>query len=341
MKKKSIFIITFLSIILLISLIFILDSFSKSKQKNTTYTVRKELYENIIEIAGTVSAAKEQKLQALGTGTVLGVYVKKGDYLKKGDLILQLDDTAEKYDLAVLDYKIAQSKISASKMELELLQKQRLSLLQKLADRKVVATFDGVIADLDISEGASLEAKDSIGTLVNTDYLTAEVEISETDVTKLKINQKVIFNFPSYNGEVTGYVTSWPSIGTITSRGATVVYAKLKIDNYPKEILPNYSFTGKIQIAEPQTNLVVEKNAIGYENSKQFVQLADTKEKLYIKAVPYGNNFVKIINQEKTNSITLKGNEVLLGQQKTLPSGTKKSNQKMPQMQLNQRPPIR
>ena len=72
---------------------------------------------------------------------------------------------------------MATTKISGSSRELQLKETQRLSLVQKVEDRKVTATFDGIIADLDVAVGDSLEAKDSVGTLVNIDYLTADVEV--------------------------------------------------------------------------------------------------------------------------------------------------------------------
>lgn len=272
---------------------------------NTTYTVNKETYENVIEISGTIAAAQEQTLQALSDGTVLEVNVEAGDFVKKGDTIIQLDDTEQVYNLAKHDYSMATTRISGSEKELALMETQRLSLVQKIADRKVVATFDGVIADLDVSVGDSLEAKDEVGTLVNVDYLTAEVEIAETDVAKLKVGQKVIFTFPAYTkSDVEGYVVGWPAIGEVTSRGATVVNAKLRIDDYPEEILPNFSFTGKIEISPTEENLVVERYAIAYEDGKPYVVLAKSGEKKSVKVVPYGTDYVKITEG-------LEGGEVL------------------------------
>ena len=64
---------------------------SATKTDTTVYTVKKEIYENVIEIAGTVSAAKSQTLQSLNDGTVVGVYKKEGDSVKKGDLIVEVD----------------------------------------------------------------------------------------------------------------------------------------------------------------------------------------------------------------------------------------------------------
>lgn len=318
MTKKS-----KLQLIIISSAVFIVIStgltitrmlLSKKTNKNIVYQVKKETYENCIEIAGTVSAAEEQTLQALGAGTVINVFVKKGDRLKKGDIIIQLDSTEQEYNIAKLDYDMAASKISGSKKELELQEKQRLSLLRKLEDRKVTATFDGIIADLDVSEGDSLEAKDSVGTLVNIDYLTADVEVSETDVPKLKIGQRVDFTFPAYKGTVQGYVVGWPAIGEVTSRGATVVKAKVRIDDYPEQILPNFSFTGKIQITEPTDNIIVERYAIAYEDKKPYVETV-TGKRIDVKVQPYGKQYVKILEG-------LNGGEVLKAQSAPKESGT-------------------
>ncbi len=300
-QKKLIPYVIALSVIVLVLFVIGLKKLviSSKNKSNVTYTVRSELYENVIEIAGTVSAAKEQSLEALNDGTVVGVFVNEGDAVKKGDLILQLDDSEQVYNLAKLDYDIASAKVTGARREIELMETQRRSLLQKIADRRIVATFDGVIADLNVDVGDYLEAKDEIGTLVNTDYLKASVEIAETDVSKLKKGQKVLFTFPAYKGTVEGYLVSYPAIGEVTSRGATVVNAEVRIDNAPKSILPNFSFTGKIQITESENRLIVERYAIGYEKGSAFAEVIASNgktTKVEVQVAPYGVNYVNIIN---------------------------------------------
>lgn len=316
-KKKIVKIIIICTVILAViigGLIVLRKVLNKPTEQMSIYKVNVETYENIIEISGTVAAAQEQTLQARSAGTVLAVYVKAGDHVKKGDVILQLDDTTEQYNLAKHDYDMATTRITGSAKELKLKETQRLSLVQKIEDRRVVATFDGVIADLDVAVGDSLEAKDSVGTIVNTDYLTAEVEVSETDVSKLKVGQEVDLTFSAYSDTVKGTVESWPAIGEITSRGATIVKAKIRIDDYPEQILPNFSFTGKIQIEKPVDNIVVEKLAIGYENKEAYVVLARTGEKKSVKVVPYGKDYVKVLEG-------LEGGEMVVQQSKGSRSG--------------------
>ena len=317
MKKKIKIIIICVAVLVVIGIgLVVLKSILGSKRNEKVfYTANKETYENVIEISGTIAAAQEQTLQALSAGTVTAVYVKKGDKVKKGDIIIQLDDSEQIYNLEKQDYNMATKRLTASERELKLLETERATLEQKVNDRKVIATFDGIIADLKVAVGDSLAAKDKIGTLVNTDYLTAEVEVTETDVSKLAIGQKVLFTFPAYSkGTVEGYVTGWPAIGSVTSRGATIVKVNLRIDDYPAEILPYFSFTGKIEISPTEEYIVVSRYAIGYENKEPFVVLARGEQKKSVKVQPYGNEYVKVLEG-------LEGGEVLIQQTTPKTSG--------------------
>ena len=289
------------------------------------YIVRKETYENVIEIAGTVAAAKSQTLESLNDGTVVGVYKKEGDSVKAGDLIVQLDDTEQQYNLANLDYEISVAKQNQTAGKIKLMETQRTSLVRKIEDRKIVATFDGIIAELDVDPGDYLEAKDEIGTLVNTSYLTADVEVAETDVAKLKVGQKV------YDGTVEGYLVSYPAIGEVTSRGATIVNAKVRIDDVPEGVLPNFSFTGKIQITEPEQKLVVERYAIGHEKGTAFVEIMsrDGKTtKVEVEVQPYGTDYVNILSG-------LEGGEMLKAQSSASKSGRMSVSKKGQKAQKN------
>lgn len=274
---------------------------SKQTPQNVTYTVHSETVENIIEIAGTISAAQEQKLQAAGDGTVTGVYVSAGDTVKKGDILIRIDDTTQQYELEQQDYQIEQKRISGAQRDVEMLLKQRKVLEQKLEDRIIKANFDGIVAYLNVAEGDYLVAKDEVGTMIDRTYLKALVEVAETDSSKIKPGQKVMFSFPAYEDhKIEGYLVSSYAIATVTSRGASVVKAEVRIDNPPEQILPNYSFIGEIEISPPETILLVERQAIGYgEDGSPFAEkiLPDgTTERVPVTVTAYGNAFVKIIS---------------------------------------------
>ncbi|MDR2842031.1 MAG: HlyD family efflux transporter periplasmic adaptor subunit [Spirochaetaceae bacterium] len=268
------------------------------KQEEIFYTVHSEEYRNVIEIAGNISAAKEQKLQAAGDGTVMAVYVKEGDSVKKDQLLLQIDDTEQRYNLAKHDYEMDQRRITGAPRELALMRTQRLVMLQRIKDRQISASFDGVVAQFSASAGDYLEAKDSVGIILDRTYLTATVEIVETDAPKLAAGQKAVLYFPANkNIPIEAYVYSFPAVATKTSRGAAVVNAEIRIDNPPDLILPNYSFTGEIEISPAQMLTLVERAAVERDDKKAWVEKVNadgTSERVEIEVKPYGG-FMQVL----------------------------------------------
>ena len=299
-KIKTAVIISVILLALVSVFVFTRTKPAKVNQSAQTYTVTKEIVQNVIEISGTVEAAESQNLQAAGDGQVMAVYASQGDFVKKGQVLVELDTTQQEYEIAKLDYDIAQTKITGNAKELELKNIQRKSLVKKLEDRKIIASFSGILADFDVSVGEYLEAKDSVGTLVERSYLKSYVEVVETDAPKLAANQIVYCSFPAYpDNMVSGYVVSYPQVGTVTSRGASVVKAEIRIDNPPEIILPNYSFTGEIEISPPETLLLVEKEAVGFNGKQTFVERIKkdgSKEQLQVVIEPYGLTHVRILS---------------------------------------------
>lgn len=310
-------------LIVLGGVFIVVRTMSKEQPQDITYTVHSERVENIIEVAGTISAAQEQKLQAAGDGTVTGVYVSAGDRVKKGDILIRIDDTTQRFELEQQDYQIEQKRISGAQRDVEMLLKQRKVLEQKLEDRIIKANFDGIVAYLNVAEGDYLVAKDEVGTMIDRTYLKALVEVAETDSSKIKPGQKVLFTFPAYEDhKIEGYLVSSYAIATVTSRGASVVKAEVRIDNPPEEILPNYSFIGEIEISPPETVLLVERQAIGYrEDGSPFAEKIlpnGTTQQVSVSITGYGSGFVKIISglqdkdvlkQQSTGTVPIGGAE--------------------------------
>jgi len=277
------------------------NSKSTANLKDVTYTVKKETYENVIDVSGYIDAAKEQTLYVASDATVTHVNVEEGDRVKAGDVLVQFTDSEEQYDIAEEEYEIEQAEVSGSLKEVALMKKKLAMLKDDLKDKQIIATYDGIVAELDASVGDYYEAADTVGTLINREYLTADIEVVETDVSKLKVGQKVKLDFPSYpNEEIEGVVYSWPAIAEISDSGSTVVEVEMRIYDAPEEILPNYSFTGEIEVSEPEEILLVERYAIGHDKKTgAFVEVIGddgTVSKTSVKIEPYGTNFVKILS---------------------------------------------
>ena len=262
-------------------------------------TVKKEVEHNQIEVSGYIEAAQTQVLEAPGEGFVEQVSVKEGDRVKKGTLLFALDTDKQRYDVARHAFSMKQEQINGASQKLLLMEQEQRLLEKQLADRKVYAKFDGIVAAFTVSQGQYAKTKDSFGTLIDRSYLKATVEIAESDASRLAVGQKVALSFPAEPDiRVQAEVVSYPSIARLTSLGRTVVDTLIRLDNPPEKILPGYSFNGTIVTGADSEALIVEQDAIRYVEGKPFVDKIDgtIAQEIAVTVEPYIKGFVKIIS---------------------------------------------
>lgn len=314
---KKIIIFSFCSLVLFIS------CSKKTNKINNTYKVFSETFENTIEISGNIEAAEEQVLSVGADGFIQDVYFKEGDVVKKGQTILKMEDLQQQYDIANMELQLAQKRLSASPKEIELSKMQLQLKKNELEKKKSIARFDGILVQLKVAKGDYVEAGNKVATIIDREYLKATVEVVETDVPKLKVNQKVMFTFPAYPKQIEGYVSYVPSVGIVSSRGSSVVEAEIRIDNPPEEILIGYSFTGTIQISEPVKYILADKKVIHREKERTYVkklQKDGSVVEVQVETEPYNMDFVKFVNSD------IKEGDVLLEKEGNYKSGQKKDS---------------
>jgi multidrug efflux pump subunit AcrA (membrane-fusion protein) len=310
-KGKAALVIVLVSVIGLTAVgLFLIRANGEKPPEETVFVVREEVYRNTIEISGNIKAAQQQNIQAAGDGRVERVYVKEGDWVKAGQLLFQLDDSQERYNLASHDFQMNQERINGISARLDLMEEQRTVILRQIRDRRLDARFDGIIGQLNLAVGDYVKAQDTFGYLIDRSHLRATVEVVETDAPRLMAGQKVSLSFPAYPDlAVEGVVVSFPAVGRIASRGATVLDTEIRIDAPPDEILPGYSFTGEIIGSPEERVLTVEAAAIAYENGRAYAErlaggndgaealppLPAGTERVLVDVVPYGRNMVRVL----------------------------------------------
>lgn len=307
--KTALVIIVIIVIGLVIAGLFLMQANREKPPEETVFVVREEVYRNTIEISGNIKAAQQQNIQTAGDGTVERVYVKEGDRVKAGQILFQLNDSQERYNLASHDFQMDQERINGISARLALMEEQRQVILKQIQNRRLDARFDGIIGQLNMAAGDYVKAQDTFGYLIDRSYLRATVEVVETDAPRLKAGQKVSLTFPAYPDlAVEGVVVSFPAVGRIASRGATVLDTEIRIDEPPDEILPGYSFTGEIIGSPEERVLTVEAAAIAYENGSAYAErfvdrpnagaepLSAETGRVQVEVVPYGRNMVRILS---------------------------------------------
>jgi RND family efflux transporter MFP subunit len=169
-----------------------------------TVVVQGGQVEQTYKYLGVVEAADEVALSFDVSGALMSLQVKKGDRVEKDQILASLDPRDFENDLAS-----AQADADKARVTLERLRpaagtgaitKQqltdaeaeaastgaRLSIQQKaLADTKLTASFDGVVADLFVDNYENITAKRVILVLQATDYVDVTVDVPESRIAKV------------------------------------------------------------------------------------------------------------------------------------------------------------
>ncbi len=142
------------------------------------------------------------------------------------------------------------------------------------------ALADGVVAKIDVSVGENVTALDPIVTLVSAEK-SIEVDISESDIAKISIDDKVMITLDAFGDEIelAGKVISIEPGETEVSG---VIYYKTGIVFTDTKDLPIRSgMTANLQIiTDTKDNvLIVPQRSIIREDGKKYIRILTNKEK--------------------------------------------------------------
>lgn len=142
----------------------------------------------------------------------------------------------------------------------------------------ITAPFTGVISNISLVSGMVLAGSSSstttrVATIENTSTPIVQVTLSEIDVPKVKVGQKVTVTFDSISGKTfTGIVATVDRIGTVTSNVVSYL-SNIKLDISSSDILPNMAATGEIIIDSKSNVLSVPSSAVHSQNGTYTVQI--------------------------------------------------------------------
>ena len=147
----------------------------------------------------------------------------------------------------------------------------------KLRDASIIAPFDGVVAKIDGKIGELVNTEKIIVTLVNPQGLQIEIDVPETDISKVSIDDPVQITLDALPEETfDGQIVEIDSGKTVIEG---VVYYRIKIlftgDN--TKIKSGMSGDATIQTDKKENVLNVPQRAVVSKNGKKFVRILDGK----------------------------------------------------------------
>ncbi|OGG09573.1 hypothetical protein A2154_01445 [Candidatus Gottesmanbacteria bacterium RBG_16_43_7] len=197
----------------------------------------------------------------------------------------------------------------------------------------VTAPADGTITSLMYAPGMSIGTLDTgtsssnekVATIATSGTPIVSVNLSEIDVSKVKIGQKVTLSLDSIeNTTFTGIVIGVDRIGQ-TSNGVTQYPAIIQLDLENAQILPNMTVTANILLSSKNNVLTLPAAALIQEDGQSYVKVPDGKGSRMV-AVEVGissDTMTEIVSGLSVGDTVITGNgQTTQSQQSTSPFNT-------------------
>ncbi len=155
------------------------------------------------------------------------------------------------------------------------------NLTYKQTSPIISAPFSGIIGSVNLVEGMVLTSANST-TSINSQRVAVikgdslpvvSVSLSEVDVPKVKVGQKVVVTLDSVTGKkFTGVVATVDRVGS-TSNNVTSYPANIKLDSSSESILPNMAATANIILETISGVLIAPAASIETKNETSYIKV--------------------------------------------------------------------
>jgi HlyD family secretion protein len=262
----------------------------------TTVAVERGDIQAVVSATGTISPVNSVDISSKISGRITEVKVNENDQVKTDQVLILLDDTrlkttvsqararlmnaqatyertsrlaaagalsAQQLDAALTDYQVAQAAYDDA--------------VDQLDDTIIRSPIDGIVVGKPIPAGQTVAPGIStpmvLMTVADMSKMQISVQVDESDVGKVKVNQKVTFTVDSYPGKTfTGTVSNVSNKATITQN---VVYYPVTVDiDSPQGLLkPTMTARVSVLIGESKNVLTVPLAAVKQAKGQQYVQV--------------------------------------------------------------------
>lgn len=306
----------------------------------TTITVERGDIQALVSATGTISPVNSVDVSSKITGLIKEVKVNENDQVKEGQILILLDDTRVRTQVAQASARLTNSaanyerirrltsigamsaqQLDAAQMDYNVAQAAYDDAVSQMDDTVIKAPIDGLIIGKPIPAGQTVAPGISnpmvLMTVADMSKMQIMVQVDETDIGKVAVGQKVTFTVDSYPGKTfTGMVSNVSKKATIQQN---VVYypVTVDIDSHEGLLKPTMTARVSINVGESKNTLIVPLSTIKESKGQQYLQVM-VNDKTQTKPVRLG-----LASDDKVEILSgiNEGDRILLPSGKT-PSGT-------------------
>ena len=257
-----------------------------------TAEVREQPFVETLEGLGTLRANEAVTLTATVTDTVRSITFQDGQRVRAGDVLVAMTNAEETADLNAAEAALTEAdnqlkrvqSLVRSKLANQALLDERRQAFQsaearlagmraRLADRLIVAPFDGVVGLRNLSVGSLVTPGTAITTLDDDAVMKLDITLPSVYLSSVAVGLPITATTWDLQGEAFE--------GTVSSVGSRIdpitrsVVVRAELPNPERRLRPGMLMTVRLQSA-PQPRLVVPEEAIVQEGFNQYVYRLDS-----------------------------------------------------------------
>lgn len=256
--------------------------------------VRKDRFVDRVEALGTLKANESVDLSASVTETVVDIRFDDGDRVEKGQVLVEMNSGEERAELqefrvtvdeARRQYKRvqalgatgteAESLIDERKRQWEAARARLAAVESRLADRRITASFSGVVGLRDLSVGALVEPGDLITTLDDDSVMKLEFPVPSTYLQTLRPGLEIEATAQAYDdNKIEGEVKSIDSRIDPATRSVRV---RAMLPNPDRHLKPGMLMRIEL-FTNPRESLAIPEEALVPLGASQFVLVVNEQD---------------------------------------------------------------
>ncbi len=261
--------------------------FGRGAVSVVTQSVELREFSDIVEALGTARARESVVLTPRVSDTVRIVAFEDGQMVKKGDLLVSLEDAEEQAQLEEAQANLREAESQFSRTEdlvtrgnasTSTLDAQRRNVAEarfrlvaaqaRMADRRIVAPFDGVLGLRQVSEGSLITQNNPITTIDAIDIINVDFSVPERFIATLATGQAVNASVKAYPGRIFQGI-----VKTVDSRVDPVtrsVIVRAEMMNEDRALRPGLLMTVEV-VSRNWQGLSVPEEAVVPSGGKAYV----------------------------------------------------------------------
>lgn len=185
----------------------------------TEYTAEVRDIKETLSGSGTLEPADSYTVSTLVTGEVLTADFEEGDIVDKDTLLYTIDSSDVATSLEKAQMSLEQNQLSYDRN------------VKALADLKIISTESGKITDIAVEVGDSINAGDTIATILDKDNMELTVPFSTDDAALISLGQAAAVTLTGSYETLNGTVTKIATVEDVSTGNMVVKDVVITVKN--------------------------------------------------------------------------------------------------------------